>query len=48
VEVWASREQVEEMALGHGDIVGLRFPEPKASQRHRKTPAQHDPDQHSI
>jgi sulfate transport system ATP-binding protein len=26
IEVWATREQVEEMALGHGDIVGLRFP----------------------
>lgn len=26
IEVWATREQVEEMALAHGDIVGLRFP----------------------
>jgi sulfate transport system ATP-binding protein len=26
IEVWATREQVEEMALGHGDIVGLSFP----------------------
>ncbi len=30
VEVWAPRERVEEMALSHGDIVGLKFPEPLA------------------
>ena len=35
IEVWATREKVEEMALANGDIVGLRFPEPKASQRPR-------------
>lgn len=27
IEVWATREQVEEMALSNGDVVGLRFPE---------------------
>ncbi len=26
IEVWATREKVEEMALASGDIVGLRFP----------------------
>jgi ABC-type Fe3+/spermidine/putrescine transport system ATPase subunit len=26
IEVWATREQVEEMALSNGDVVGLRFP----------------------
>ena len=31
IEVWATREQVEEMALCDGDIIGLRFPEPKAA-----------------
>ncbi len=31
IEVWATREQVDEMALAHGDIVGLRFPPLKAS-----------------
>ncbi len=29
IEVWATREQVEEMALSNGDLVGLRFPEVK-------------------
>ncbi|GAA5481612.1 sulfate/molybdate ABC transporter ATP-binding protein [Haloferula sargassicola] len=29
IEVWATREQVEEMALAQGDIVGLRLPAPK-------------------
>jgi sulfate/thiosulfate transport system ATP-binding protein len=37
IEVWATRDQVEEMALASGDIVGLRFPEPKPSQRPKKT-----------
>lgn len=27
LEVWATREQVEEMALSSGDVVGLRLPE---------------------
>jgi sulfate transport system ATP-binding protein len=29
IEVWATREQVEEMALAEGDIVGLVLPKPK-------------------
>ena len=33
IEVWATREQVEEMALENGDIVGLRFPDPKPSAK---------------
>lgn len=33
VEVWATREQVEEMALSNGDIVGLRLPESGNSGR---------------
>ncbi len=33
IEVWATREQVEEMALCDGDIIGLRFPEPKPAAR---------------
>ena len=33
IEVWATREQVDEMALANGDIVGLRFPEPKPAAR---------------
>jgi sulfate/thiosulfate transport system ATP-binding protein len=37
IEVWATRDQVEEMALASGDIVGLRFPDPKPSQRPKKT-----------
>jgi sulfate transport system ATP-binding protein len=31
IEVWATREQVEEMALSHGDVVGLRFPDARRS-----------------
>ncbi len=31
IEVWATRDQVEEMALANGDIVGLRFPGEKTS-----------------
>lgn len=27
IEVWATRERVEEMALSNGDVVGLRFPQ---------------------
>jgi sulfate/thiosulfate transport system ATP-binding protein len=48
IEVWATREKVEEMALSNGDIVGLRFPEPKSSQRPRKTTEKEDPSDHSI
>ncbi|KAB2642438.1 MAG: sulfate ABC transporter ATP-binding protein, partial [Verrucomicrobia bacterium] len=29
LEVWASRDQVEEMALATGDVIGLRFPSVK-------------------
>lgn len=32
IEVWATREKVEEMALANGDIVGLRFPEEKQAK----------------
>ncbi len=48
IEVWATREQVDEMALENGDIVGLRFPEPKAAQRPRKGAEKEDPNHHSI
>ena len=44
IEVWANREQVEEMALANGDIVGLRFPEPKPAAKAPKTgPTSHSP-----
>jgi len=29
IEIWATRDQVEEMGLSDGDLVGLRFPERK-------------------
>ncbi|KAB2637970.1 MAG: hypothetical protein DVB25_08890, partial [Verrucomicrobia bacterium] len=29
LEVWASRDQVEEMALASGDVIGLHFPSMK-------------------
>jgi len=48
IEVWATRDQVEEMALENGDIVGLRFPEPKPSQRPRKTGEKEKPGEPSI
>ena len=43
IEVWATREQVEEMALESGDIVGLRFPAPKPTSKIQKS----DPPAHS-
>jgi sulfate transport system ATP-binding protein len=44
IEVWATREQVEEMALANGDIVGLRFPEPKPAAKSSKSdPTGHSP-----
>jgi sulfate transport system ATP-binding protein len=44
IEVWATREQVDEMALANGDIVGLRFPEPKpAAKAHKADPTSHSP-----
>lgn len=35
IEVWATRERVEEMALSNGDFVGLRFPEDRSSRAKR-------------
>jgi len=44
IEVWATREQVDEMALENGDIVGLRFPDPKPGAKAQKTdPTTHSP-----
>lgn len=33
IEVWATREQVDEMALSNGDVVGLGFPETQPPER---------------
>jgi sulfate/thiosulfate transport system ATP-binding protein len=35
IEVWATRDQVEEMALSRGDVVGLRLPQHKLDKKPR-------------
>jgi sulfate/thiosulfate transport system ATP-binding protein len=39
IEVWATREKVEDMAISNGDVVGLRFPS-MAHARNRSTIAE--------
>ena len=51
IEVWATRDQVDEMGLSDGDLVGMRFPEPKKNapvQPRREEVEDLPPDSYSI
>jgi sulfate transport system ATP-binding protein len=48
IEIWATRDQVDEMGLSDGDLVGMRFPEPKKNAPLQRKEDPLLPDSYSI